>query len=552
MDTLEQQINEEEVEVEFDREEMLQNQARLNSRWWRINHLYKIVDQDKNLITFKCNPAQKDFYRQVHNEEGKRKYESVIVLKSRQLGFTTFFSIYALDEALFVDNTQALFIAHKVAMAEDIFENKIKRAWASTSEKIKSLYSVDINRSNQIKFTFRNGSISECKVDTSGRSGTISFLHVSELAKLFVELPQRAIEVVTGSFPAVPIGGFKVVESTAEGDYGLFRDLYWNAVDNGEPKTNKEFKAFFYNWRWDYKQLEKTQIIPVGEMKSSGEFKKYQQTHNLTDLEISYYYQKWIDLNQDWNLLRQEYPTTHTEAFVSSGNRFFDTMVLERQPIEKGEAVGDWVVYENYKSHKAYSMGVDPAEGIGKDNAAIVILNTTDGKVAAEFFSNKTEPDILAYEAFKWARSYGMCIVVPERNNHGHAFNQKLRDLGYGNIYTEEAKDTYEDRDTKKLGIHMNSKTKPTLMYSIKTAIETGDVKLASKRLRDQCIRYVKDDLNEEKTRDEWIGHFDGVVALALAWYGRTYTFPYRERDEDEEDDETNPPEELRATRSLW
>lgn len=524
-----------EIEVQIDWKEV-KEKSLLKSRWWRLNHLYKIVTQDKEFVRFKCNAPQKDFYQQTHRPDGTRRYESVILLKSRQLGFTTFFSIYALDEALFNENTYALFIAHKADVAEDIFANKIKKAWDAFP--IQGSYIVNTNRANQLEFTFptsKNTSI--CKTDTSGRAATISFLHVSELAKLYKELPQRALEVTTGSFPAVPAGGFKVVESTAEGDYGLFRDMYWNAVEQGEPQTNKEFKTFFYNWRWDLKQLDKTQLVKVDDMKQSGEFKKYQQIHKLTDKEISYYYSKWVDLNRDWNLLRQEYPTTHTEAFVSSGDRFFDSMVLEGQETKEGEKSAEWTFYENYKPWKAYTMGVDPAEGVGRDNAAIVILNVTDGTVAATYFSNKITPDLLAYEAVRWAKVYGMCIMLPERNNHGHAFILKARDLGYGNIYTEEKKDEYQDRDTKKMGVHMNSKTKPTIMYGLKTAVETELLTIQSKRLRDQMIRYPKEDLTEEYTKDEWIGHFDGVPAIGLAWWGRGHAFPYRQDEEEEEEE---------------
>lgn len=121
-------MEEENIEIAIDWSEV-KRKSLLKSRWWRLNHLYKIVTQDKEFVRFVCNPAQKDFYRQTHNPDGTRKYESVILLKSRQLGFTTFFSIYALDEALFNENTYALFIAHKADVAEDIFANKIKKAW---------------------------------------------------------------------------------------------------------------------------------------------------------------------------------------------------------------------------------------------------------------------------------------------------------------------------------------------------------------------------------------------------------------------------------------
>ena len=56
-----------------------QNKKRLSDKNWRLNHLYKIIDKNKQLITFQEKPIQKRFNETAHSRN--------IILKSRQHGF---------------------------------------------------------------------------------------------------------------------------------------------------------------------------------------------------------------------------------------------------------------------------------------------------------------------------------------------------------------------------------------------------------------------------------------------------------------------------------
>ena len=76
----------------------------LNDWHWRINNLYYITDKNNKKVLFQLNPAQKIFFRDMHYRN--------IILKARQLGFTTFMMIFMLDAALFNDNTKCGVIAH--------------------------------------------------------------------------------------------------------------------------------------------------------------------------------------------------------------------------------------------------------------------------------------------------------------------------------------------------------------------------------------------------------------------------------------------------------
>ena len=274
---------------------------RLITKDWRINNLYKIRDKKQNLIKFKRNKAQEDF--------AKNKWTRNIILKSRQLGFTTDESVDSLDDALFTKNTECLLIAQNLDAGKAIFDKKIELAWKNVHPELKKLYKVDANTAQTLKFEFGDGSFSTIAVDTNGRSGTYNRVHVTEFADICKKYPAKAKDILDGTIPAVPTNGRVDIESTSQGASGDFYDIFTRAWDRGEPKNPVEFKAHFYNWTWD-EEIESIEPIEVPE-----KFREYQKINNLTDQQITYYYFKWLSLNENWNSLHKEYPTTPEEAF---------------------------------------------------------------------------------------------------------------------------------------------------------------------------------------------------------------------------------------------
>lgn len=278
---------------------------RLASKEWRLGHLYKIRDKYKKLVVFERNRAQRDY--------AKKAWFRNIILKSRQLGFTTDETIDTLDDTLYHPNFDALIIAHDLDSADAIFDKKTYLAWQNYHEVLKRGVKVEQDQARTLKFGFLDGGFSSISVDTSGRSGTFSRVHITEFAKIAKARPDAAEEIISGTIPAVPAGGRADIESTAYGAKGLFYEMFWQAWKRGEPKYPEEFRAHFYNWRWD----EEIDLIDDPEKKLPAEFKEYQKQYKLDDWEITYYYRKWLSLSEDWEMLRREYPTTPEEAFSS-------------------------------------------------------------------------------------------------------------------------------------------------------------------------------------------------------------------------------------------
>lgn len=480
------------------------DKKRLANKDWRLNHLYFIKDKNQKLIQFKLNAAQQDF----HNNKVKRN----IILKSRQLGFTTYETIDAFDEVLFNRNYDALFIAQNLDTAKDIFDNKISLAWQNF--RLKDLYIPYLDSARKIKLGFGDNTFSSITVDSSGRSGTYARLHITELALVEKERPDKAKEIILGSIPAVPIDGRIDIESTAQMSEGMFYDMFWEAYERKEIKYSVEFKAHFYNWQWDKEELSKI----TAERDLPYEFKEYQKQYNLTDVEITYYWLKWISLEKDWNALKKEYPSTPDEAFSGSGNKLFDNEKLGKFIIETGEKVGDWIIYEKYKLGHRYGVGCDVGAGIGQNSSTIVIWDFTPArpKIVAEYASNKIAPDLFAYEIKNKAEEYKLPIIAVERNNHGHTTISKLRE-----IYPERY--IYKD-DKDRLGWETTMTSKPKMMYDFNTAINEELVDISSRRIISEMRRYDKENLREAKKDidPDITQHWDLLMATAIGFQMKT------------------------------
>ena len=212
---------------------------------WRLfsGCLYKIMikgekDQDATVVPFKPNRAQKRFIR--------RLWHRNIILKARQLGFTTLIAILWLDHALFNANQRCGIVAQDREAAETIFRDKVKFAYENLPEQIKETFPLKRDAAAELLFAHNNSSV---KVGTSMRSGTIHRLLISEFGKICAKYPDKAVEVITGSIPAVPLSGITVIESTAEGKDGAFYKMVEIAqakYDNKQTLTERDYRFHFY------------------------------------------------------------------------------------------------------------------------------------------------------------------------------------------------------------------------------------------------------------------------------------------------------------------
>ncbi len=152
---------------------------KLKDRFYRLNNLYWITDKNGKKVKFKMTPEQLDYFDREHNRN--------LILKARQIGFTTEKCIMQVDSALF-ESKRCAMIAHTLPDARRLFREKVKYAYDNLPEIIKQANPVIIETKEELVFK-KGGSVS---VSTSFRGGTLQSLHVSEFGKICVKYPEKA------------------------------------------------------------------------------------------------------------------------------------------------------------------------------------------------------------------------------------------------------------------------------------------------------------------------------------------------------------------------
>lgn len=308
----------------------------LSDPWWRLTsgHLYKIMikgdDGDDGLVLpFVPNQHQMDLLQNFHNRN--------VILKARQLGFTTLIAIYFLDCALFRENVRAGIIAQTDDIAKGLFRDKVKFAYDNLPPALRDAMPLERDSASELLFSHNNSSI---RVSTSMRSGTLQYLHVSEFGKICKEFPSRANEVVTGSIPAVAPSGVIFIESTAEGQEGHFYTMTEQSRKNkeaGKKLTSKDYKFHFYPW-WGAAEYAMPADGVLITDKDHQYFDSIEQAANTT---ITPEQRAWwvstrdTDFGGQPELMWQEYPSTPAEAFQQSTEGCYYSVQMTRLRKEK-------------------------------------------------------------------------------------------------------------------------------------------------------------------------------------------------------------------------
>lgn len=290
--------------------------TRLSDRLWRLNHLYTVENERGEVVPFKLNEAQAQFLNEAHSLN--------VILKARQLGFTTLVCLLMLDACLFNSNTRCGVIAHTRDDAGRIYQSKIRQVYDRLPDWLKALRPAVEDAAQALSFA--NGS--SVRVGTSLRSGTFQWLLVSEYGKICAKYPDKAKEVRTGALNTVHKGSTIVIESTAEGAEGHFYEMTEQAKakqEAGAALTSMDFKLHFFPWWRDARYtLDDPVIIPPSLVEY---FAGLERSHGivLTPGQQAWYTKKRETQGEE---MAREYPSTPEEAFRTAIEGAFYTAEL--------------------------------------------------------------------------------------------------------------------------------------------------------------------------------------------------------------------------------
>ena len=360
----------------------------LNNKKWRMNNLYHIQDRQGNKIPFVMNDAQSDFFDNMHSRN--------IILKARQLGFSTFIKIFELDSMLFNDYTACGTTADSLDNAKKLLR-KVDFAYENLDERIKAHITQRLTDS-ATSMSFDNGS--NIDVGVSMRSDTKQIVHISELGKISIHTPEKSVEIRSGTLNAVSKDGIVFIESTAEGMGGLFYDMVQEAKKNPNP-SKMEFKLFFYPW-WKEKsyQLEEDIIIPE---RLNRYFAKLENEYGiyLSQAQKNWYTMKEKEQGEN---MKREFPSYVDEAFEQST----EGVVYARQLANayNFEQVGAYNLRLDLPVYTVWDLGYG-------DSTAIITFQVVNKKARVLWYDEACHEEL----------PYYINILNERKNRFGFAYN---------------------------------------------------------------------------------------------------------------------------------
>jgi hypothetical protein len=374
-----------------------------------------------------------------------------VVLKARQMGFSTIIEGIGFVLAMRVANLQGRILSHRGDSAEGIL-TMMKRYWQTYP--FRFFHVEQYAGKKQLSWADRGSNIQVMTAGSkeSGRSSTIQFLHASEVAFWI-----GAEQLMTGLRQAIPQFGLTAIflESTANGVGNYFHQQYTLA-----KKGRSEFQAMFFPWHRHPEYTAK--FLPASERAKFNlddldeEERSLVNTYRVTVGQLLW--RRWAIVNLcqgDIERFHQEFPSNDNEAFVSTGRNVFQLpLIVAHADLELGRTGhltrerggkirfvetkdGPLTIFRPPSPDKewgVYLIGADPTHTTVGDNACAQVLNRRTLEQVA-VFRRKTDPITFAKELDMLGNFYNEALIAPEKTGPGYATVGALVATNYPRLY---------------------------------------------------------------------------------------------------------------------
>lgn len=485
----------------------------------------KIRTKDRQLVTLEPNVPQQMYLDILcpnwrlgdFSIRGKRE----LLLKARQEGFSTLIAALYFLDTLNTPRTYSVIIANDQETTNKIFDI-VKRFYNNLPSHKKPDYKYASRTEYywpDVDSTFYVGTAGSRQF---GRGTTVNNVHGSEVA-----FWEDADSIVSGLMEAVPEeDGNLILETTANG-MGNYYHKTWQNPGN----LSKRFFPWFI--LPSYSKPAPEDFVPT-----AVELER-KEAYGLTIDQLYWYRDKGTTPGLK---IKQEYPFNDKEAFLATGNSYFDLETLDAYLTSSANATfdvplfkGDWLsdgnpAYVEFKpptKGRRYVIGADSAEGLTDDGdhdyCTAQVLDIETWEQVARYKTRK-EPIDFADDLAALGRRYNTALLVVERNNHGHAVLLQLihhtdyprmkRDE-WGGIYYHLDYDASRKQRTRKPGYPTTAKTKVIALDALAESILERDIGINDQETIGELMTYQK--LPGAKYGAMTGCHDDLVIALALA-----------------------------------
>jgi hypothetical protein len=411
-----------------------------------------------------------------------------IVLKARQIGFSTLAAAFVFWETFFWGDRFVVMLSRTEREASKLLQ-KTKYGYKMMPQWMKER-GPELLSDNQLKMVFANDSSIESlpSGNDPARGESVYRVVIDEMAFL-----PNAEEAWASIEPIADVGGRVICLSTANGEGNIFHQL-WVGSQTG---TNR-FKGIFFPW-------------------SAGE------------RDDSWYESKRRDL-PDWQLA-QEYPSDPDEAFVRSGRPVFDLEAIRQiEPIEPDRGYlrklsgrtsyefvsdgGELSIWEEPTEGEVYVIGADVAEGLGHgDFSSAHVISAETGLMVAHWHGH-IDPDLFGEDVLVGlGYFYNYALVGVESNNHGLTTLKALQRVGYRNLYRNRKMQVRAPVASESLGWRTTSISKPLAIDELNAALRDQSILLFDTKTIAELRSFVR----ESNGKMHGSPHDDRVMSLAIS-----------------------------------
>ena len=497
-----------------------------------IENCLKIKTKSGTVVPFRLNDAQRKLYAVAKRQQDEGKPVRLIILKARQLGFSTLTEGLIFHACATRKNVNALIVAHREDATANLFRMS-KLFYDELPAPVKPM----LRASNAQELVFENpsklrserearpGLRSRIRCATAGgrgigRSDTLQCVHLSEYA-FWPDGADGKASTLAGILQAVPSlpGTMVVIESTANG-FEDFKER-WDAAVAGENDFEPVFFAWFENPDYSMPVVPGTEWTP--------EERDLKAAYQLTDEQLQW--RRWCIANNcggSLDMFRQEYPASPGEAFLHSGTGVFDNeqivLRLERLPGPAGRgefADGEWTesetgaitLYELPEEGVPYVLGGDTA-GEGSDYFTAIVIDNVSGRIVAKLRQKYSEPEYVR-QIFALGRFYNDALVAIETNFSTYPV-MKLQEMEYPNQYSREREDTYTRQMRKSYGFRTDRQSRPRAIANLVEVFSSHPEWFTDRELLEEMLTFC---YNEDHRPEALAGKHDDLVMGAAITY---------------------------------
>jgi hypothetical protein len=292
-------------------------------------------------------------------------------------------------------------------------------------------------------------------------------------------------EVNYGAYkPTIDAGGKLIGISTANGaGTNFFYQVYMNAKVASDdwtatnPKGKNGFVPLFIPW-----------------------FARPDRTNKWYEQQVAEY-------SETPHLLAQEYPSSDIDAFLTSGNSYFNKEKIRVQMrncrpavIVPPEMKGIVKIWEDPQFGEKYVMGADCAEGRGEDLSGAAIYHYKTMRHVADIHGDLA-PDQFAFLVVQYALKYNNAFLNVERNAIGTGVIVDItKTYGYSNVLKYRRIEgelklgksaIREYQNSAEYGWPTNKITRPLMLRDLSGAISSMSIVSPDKAFWEECLSFV-------------------------------------------------------------